>query len=65
MGVIPELNSADPGDGCTREQMLKVTEGMFMIEQRLITGDDFDSTIGVTGKVMIYKKMNNRISMCL
>ena len=65
MGVIPELNSDGPGDGCTREQMLKVTEGMFMIEQRLITGDDFDSTIGVTGKVMINIQIYYHSFMCI
>ena len=50
IGIIPELN-AHVNDGCSHAQMLEVTEGMFLIERKLISETDYNDTAGVTGKV--------------
>ena len=52
-GYLPEIE-ADVNDGCTREQLLKVTDSAITIKRKFISEGEYNSKIGVTGKVIVY-----------
>ena len=52
-GFLPEIN-AKVDDGCTREQMMDVTDNAFTFYPVFITDYDYHYTTGVTAKVDFY-----------